>query len=381
MNRPAVVALSLTAACLALSCRFGAPREVRIGLLATFTGPFAEVSGIPTRQGAQLAVDEAGGTVQVGRHRYRITLVEGTFDDRADAAAAAARALINQQGVVALIGPQFSRHAIPVSLLAEDARVPMISPMSSNPATTAGRQYVFRLAFLDDVQGAVMALFATENLHARTAAVLYDVATAYSRDLAGRFRDAFVAHGGRVSAFESYTTDRMGDIDAQVRRVVAAHADVLFLPNFPDAVALQVQRLQAAGFRGTLVGSDSWDPIALPPLRGIRAFVTNQWRPDLPAEGARRFNSEFRRVYGVEPRATGALTYDAVRILLGALRRAGTLDPDSVRAAIAATAGYDGASGTITFAGRADPARSVAVSEIKDRSLETVRLVAPAPQP
>jgi len=381
MHRPAALLLPLALACSAFACRLGAPREVRIGLLATFTGPFGEVSGVPTRQGAQMAVQEAGGTVQVGRHRYRITLVERTFDDRADAAATAARELINQENVVALIGPQFSRHAIPVSVVAEDARVPMISPMSSNPATTAGRSYVFRLAFLDDIQGAAMAQFAEENLHARTAGVLYDAASAYSRDLAARFRDAFVAHGGRIAAFESYTTDRMHDIDAQARRIAAAHADVLFLPNFPDALALQVPRLQAAGFRGTLVGSDSWDPITLPALAGLHAYVTNQWRPDLPAEGARRFNTEFRRRYGTEPRATAALTYDAVRILLDALRRAGTVDPDSVRAALAATTGYVGASGTITFGGRPDPARSVAVSEVMDHSLRTARLVDPAAHP
>src|SRR4029077_7162607 len=99
------------------------------------------------------------GPIELAGRRYRVTLVPRDFDDRADAAATAARALINQERVVALVGPQFSRHAIPVAVLADDARIPMISPMSSNPSTTAGHRYVFRLAFLDDVQGTVLARY------------------------------------------------------------------------------------------------------------------------------------------------------------------------------------------------------------------------------
>lgn len=372
--RPAV-AVSLL---LALgACQPAPPPEIRIGLLATYTGEFAEISGTPTLNGARLAVEDAG-PITFGGRPWHVTLVPRDFADRADAAANAARALINQNQVHALIGPQFSRHAIPVAVLADDARIPMISPMSSNPATTAGHRYVFRLAFLDDVQGDVLARFAAQDLQARSAAVLYDVSTAYSHDLAERFRAAFTAAGGRVVAFESYTADRATDFHIQVGRIAAARPDAVFLPNFPDAVKNQVAQLQQAGIRASLLGGDSWDPQTLPPLTaGVAAYVTNQWRPDIPTAPARRFTTRYRAAYGAEPRATAAMTYDAVTVLLDAIRGSGSLNADTIRAALAATADFAGATGTITFGGINDPRRAVAVSRVRGGGLETVRLVEP----
>jgi branched-chain amino acid transport system substrate-binding protein len=250
--------------------------------------------------------------------------------------------------------------------------------MSSNPATTAGRSFVFRLAFLDNVQGDVLARFAGQVLRAGSAAVLYDVSTAYSRDLAERFRAAFIAGGGRVVAFESYTGDQATDFQAQLGRIRAARPDVLLLPNFPDAVRTQVTQFQQAGIRARLLGGDSWDPQTLPPLAaGVEAFVTNQWRPDIPTAEARRFSARYRDVFGAEPRATAAMTYDAVAVLLDAIRRAATLEGDSIRKAIAATKDRAGVSGSITYDGTNDPRRAVAVSRVRAGGLETVRLIEP----
>jgi len=359
------------------ACRASPPPEIRIGLLATLTGPFAEYSGTPTLNGARLAVQDAGPFVFGGR-TWKVTLVPRDFADRADAAANAARALINQDQVHALVGPQFSRHAIPVAVLADDAHIPMISPMSSNLATTAGHRYVFRLAFLDDVQGEVLARYAGRDLHARSAAVLYDISTAYSRELAERFRAAFTAGGGRIVSFESYTTDQATDFRRQLRRIAAARPDVLLLPNFPDVVKTQVAQIEQAGIRAALLGSDSWDPVSLPPMPpGVDAYVTNQWRPDIPTEAARRFVAHYREVMGVDPRASAAMTYDAVTILLDAIRRSGSLDGDTLRSAIAATAGFAGVTGTITFGGANDPRRAVAISRVRAGALETVRLIEP----
>jgi branched-chain amino acid transport system substrate-binding protein len=370
-----ILALSVAAAC--RESPRAAPPEIRIGLLATFTGPFAGISGVPTRQGAELAVRDAA-PVTIDGVPHTVVLVPQDFDDRADAAASAAQALINQQRVVAIVGPQFSRHAIPASVVAENSRVPMISPMSSNPATTASKAYVFRLAFLDNLQGTILARYALGDLRARTAAVLYDISTAYSRDIAERFRAEFISGGGRVAAFESYTADQATDFRRQIQRIRQAAPDVIFLPNFPDAVNRQVPQLQQAGILTPLLGGDSWDPQTLPPLRGRqRAFVTNQWRPDIPLEAARRFVQRYRQVWDAEPRATAAMTYDAVGMILDAIRRGGSLDPDSIRAALAATKDHTGAAGVISFDGGHDPRRAVAVSEIRGHTLHTMRLVEP----
>ncbi len=208
-----LVVASLIASLIAFvtACRSApdAPREIRIGLLALLGGVQRETSGLPSVYAAELAakiVNDRGG-IEVDGHPHRIEIVVKDHADRSDSATSVARALINQERIDALIGPQFSRHAIPVSIVAENARMPMLSPMSSNPATTEGKNFVFRLAFLDDFQGDVMGRFAANELGATRAAVLYDKTTAYGRSLSDAFRRAFEEEGGQIVTFESFALD------------------------------------------------------------------------------------------------------------------------------------------------------------------------------
>ena len=154
------VVVVVVAAWLLTACTWGAapeqpPGELRIGLLATLSGSAADIVGRSTVEGAQLAakrVNDSGG-VNIGGRKIRVALVVEDDQDRAEAAIDAARKLITQQGVAAIVGPQFSRNAIPVAGVAESSRVPMISPASTRPETTAGKRYVFRAAFTDPSRG------------------------------------------------------------------------------------------------------------------------------------------------------------------------------------------------------------------------------------
>jgi branched-chain amino acid transport system substrate-binding protein len=162
--------VALLAACAPVAPPDQQTSEIRIGLLATLSGSSAETAGKSTVEGAQLAVKRANdaGGVSVGGSKQRVTLVVEDDQDRAEAAIDAARKLISQQSVSAIVGPQFSRNAIPVAGVAESARVPMISPASTRPETTAGKRYVFRAAFTDPFQGRVLARIARDELKAET---------------------------------------------------------------------------------------------------------------------------------------------------------------------------------------------------------------------
>jgi branched-chain amino acid transport system substrate-binding protein len=130
-----VLALTLSAA----ACVKDPPAaEIRIGLLVLLSGVPAETSGYPSIEGAELAVREANekGGIRIGGVAHAVTLIVRAYDDRPDSATSVARALVNQFRIDVLVGPQFSRHAIPVAIVAEDAEIPMVSPMSSSPVTT-----------------------------------------------------------------------------------------------------------------------------------------------------------------------------------------------------------------------------------------------------
>jgi branched-chain amino acid transport system substrate-binding protein len=345
---------------LALACKDPAP-EIRIGALVGANGEQRLTSGqaIQAAQLAEQLVNASGGIIVEGvPHRVRVIVRD--IGDRADLATSQARDLLNRDSVVALVGPEFSRDAIPVASLAEQARVPMISPMSTHPKTTLGKSYVFRIAFMDDLQGKALAKFARETLHAKRAALLYDVALDYSRDLTRVFQAEFAARGGTVVADQNFTSDQIGDFNQQLIHIRAARPDLIFAPNFTSADSLQVIQARRLGLRAAFLGSDSWDPTSLgavPEVEG--SYFTAQWHLAIATAESDSFVAQYQRAYGTAPDATAASTWDAFQVIFAAIRNADSVEPDSIRAAIAATDGFRGATGVLTYRNGGDPRKSV----------------------
>ena len=103
----------------------------------------------------------------------------------------------------------------------------------------------------------MLARFAMDNLKAHKAAVLYDVASDYNKGIAEVFKETFEKNGGKVVAFETYTTNDR-DFSAQLTKIKKADPDVVFLPNYYSEVPLQIQQAKRLGFKVPFFGSDSW---------------------------------------------------------------------------------------------------------------------------
>jgi len=242
--------------------------EVVIGVIAPLTGDLPKV-GQSTVEAAEMAVDEINAEcgIEIDGEAYEVVIVVEDDERKAESAVAAATRLIVEDEVVAIIGPQASAQAVPAGQVANDRETPMISPWSTNPATTLDRPWVFRAAFLDSFQGQVDAEFAMTELGAQEAAVLYDIAGDYPKGLAEFFQASFTEQGGEVVAFESFTT---GDTDfsSQLTNIIAAEPDVLFTPQYYSEVPLIVQQARELGYEGAILGSDSWGTPALLTLSG-----------------------------------------------------------------------------------------------------------------
>ena len=163
--------------------------SVKIGLNAELTGSIPVV-GQSSKNAAEMAVKEVNdlGGLEVGGRKYPVTLKVEDNEDKSDSAVAVAQKLASER-VLAMIGPNASRNAIPVSETAEANRTLMISPWSTNPKLTVDarsgkpKQYVFRAAFTDDFQGVVAAKFALNVLKTKKPAVLYDVSSEYNKGI------------------------------------------------------------------------------------------------------------------------------------------------------------------------------------------------------
>jgi len=356
------------------ACQPAAPATIKVGVNAELTGGIPVV-GESCKNAAELAVkqiNDAGG-LEVGGKKYKIELVVEDNEDKAESAAAAAQKLATA-GVLAMIGPNASRNAIPAAEVAESSGMPMISPWSTNPKTTVNAQtgepkkFVFRAAFIDDFQGVVAAKFAMQQLKSTKPAVLYDVASEYNKGIAEVYKKTLEANGIQVVAFETYTTGDK-DFSAQLTKIKDAGADSLFLPNYYSEVPLQVQQAHKLGFGGTILGSDSWGNLELIGLCGADCegyYFTTHYAPDIATPKAQAFIKAYEAAYGKTPDDVAALTYDSFGLLFQAIQAAGKLERQAVRDALAAITLYEGVTGNMQFKGSGDPVKSAVILQIKN---------------
>ena len=354
----------------------GTKTVIKVGVDAELTGDIPAV-GASCKNAAELAVKEindAGG-LDVGGTKYQIELVIEDNAGKADQAASAAQKLITQDNVIAIIGPNASRYAIPASEIAESSKTVLISPWSTNPKTTLDaktnqpKKYVFRACFIDPFQGRVVAKFALDNLKTTKAAVLYDVASDYNKGIAEYFKQTYEANGGTVVAFETYTTGDK-DFSAQLTKIKDAGPEVIFLPNYYSEVPLQIQQAHRLGINVPFLGSDSWGSAELITLCGNECegyYFSTHYAADAATPQATKFIEAYKAAYGSTPDDVAALTYDAFGLLWQSLQSAGKVDREAVRNALASIPKYEGVTGNMQFQeGSGDPIKSAVILQIKN---------------
>ncbi|MCG6534005.1 MAG: ABC transporter substrate-binding protein [Syntrophales bacterium LBB04] len=372
----AFIVFSLLAGLLLVMCGGDKGNTIRVGVIAELTGDMPAV-GESCKKAAEMAVKEindAGG-LEVGGKKYKVDLFVEDNAGKAEQSASAAQKLITQQKVLAIVGPNATRYAIPASEIAESSKVVLITPWSTNPKTTLDaktdkpKSFVFRACFIDPFQGRVVAKFALDNLKAKKAAVLYDVASDYNKGIAEYFKATFEQNGGQVVAFETYTTNDK-DFSGQLTKIKKAVPDVIFLPNYYSEVPLQIQQAKRLGITVPFLGSDSWGSTELLKLCGKDCegyYFSTHYAADAATPAATKFIQAFQAKYNALPDDVAALTYDAFELLWQAVKSAGSLDRQAVRDALAKVPKYDGVTGMMQFReGSGDPVKGAVILRIKD---------------
>jgi len=359
------------------ACGPKGPETIKIGINAPITGDIPKV-GEGTKYAAEMWLEDinAAGGLEVGGKKYKVELVIEDNESKAESAVAATTKMITEDGVLAIVGPQASKQAIPAGGKANELETPMISPWSTNPDTTKDRPFVFRGCFLDPFQGPVLANFIRDEFGFTKAAVLYDVASDYPKGLAEFFKDAWekINGPGSVVAFESFTT-KDTDFSSQLTKIINSGAEVLFTPQYYNEVALIVQQAHQLGWDKPIVGSDSWGSAETVKLCGkdcYGLFFSTHYAAAGATGATKEFIDRYNAKYGYVPDDVGALTWDSIRIVQRAIEDTGGLSGDikkdrkAVRDAMAKIKEFDGITGKMTFTEEGDPIKCAVIVKISD---------------
>jgi branched-chain amino acid transport system substrate-binding protein len=256
MIRPSLPPLRPFLALIAAFLAGCAPRSdtLPIGEYASLTGKEAAF-GQSSHKGTLLAVEElnaAGGVL--GR---QLELITEDNQSKPGESATVVKKLISRDKVVALVGEVASPRSLEAAPIAQQAKIPLISPSSTNAAVTEIGNYIFRVCFIDPFQGVVMAKFAREHLKLNRVALLTSVSSAYSVGLARYFKEEFVRRGGTVTLEQKYSEGDK-DFKAQLTAVKAAGVQGIFVPGYYTEAALICKQARDLGIALPIFGGDGW---------------------------------------------------------------------------------------------------------------------------
>ncbi|MDP9191558.1 MAG: ABC transporter substrate-binding protein [Acidobacteriota bacterium] len=355
----------------------GTEGEIVIGEYGSMTGGQATF-GVSTHNGIMLALDEINGAGGVNGRKIR--LISEDDQSKAEEAANAVTKLISQDNVVAILGEVASSSSLAAAPICQANKVPMITPSSTNPKVTEVGDYIFRMCFIDPYQGEAMANYVSKQAGMKTAAILIDNKSDYSTGLAAFFERTFVANGGKVVAKASYA---QGDSDfrSQLTNIKSANPEIIFVPGYYNDIGQIAIQARDLGMKQPLAGGDGWESPKLIEIGGKAlegCLYSNHYHIDDPSPAVREFVQKYEERFGAKPDSLAALGYDSTRVLVEAIKRAGTTDGPKLRDAIAATQGFAGVTGMINLGPDRNPiGKKLAILEIRNGELTLKATVDP----
>lgn len=350
---------------------------IRVGHIASLTGKEAAF-GVATRKGILLATEEinaAGGVL--GRP---IEYLVEDMESKPGEAATATKKLISRDKVVVVLGANASSNSLEAAPICQRERIPMMAISSTNPAVTEVGNYIFRICFIDPFQGAVLAKFARDSLHAQRLALLTSAGAPYSIGLSRVLRERFAALGGQIVAEQKYAE---GDKDfrAQLTTIRAEQPDVIAATGYYTEAALICIQARSLGMNVPIIGGDGWEAPQLTELGGAAVegtFYSTYFSADNTAPAVREFVRRYQaRWHGEKPEAVSALGYDAMRLVADAIRRAGTTESGPLRDAMAATRDFPGVTGRTTIDEHRNSAKAAVMLVVRHGRTEFYESITP----
>ena len=333
--RQFLIAVTGLATALLAACSSRVPDVVTIGVAVPLSGPQAG-RGKDLLDGVQLAVKElnAKGVVIDGK---AVTLEVKAMDDKADKAVAAgvAQALVDAKvhTVVGHLSSDISEVAIPIY---KKGNLPQLFTSSARNLTTLAEGNGFRLVANDDLQALAMASFVTTMLPAKKVSMIYED-TAFGRPVSKAVAEG-LAKGGATVAINQGFDNKTTQFDALVAKLKTDTPEVLIAVMREHQLLPLFQQMKAAGVTNLAVvvtnSAKTTKMASTPhPFKSLHATSNALDAFEFERTG-QEFLTRFRAQYKAEPVWGAHYAYDATYVLVGAMQKAASVEPEKLRAAL-----------------------------------------------
>lgn len=344
---------------------------IKIGLHYELTGDVADY-GNAELNGSNLAIKHANEAA--GEEKYTGVV----YDNKSDVTEAVTLAAqLAADGVIGVVGPATSGASAATYQILNDSKIAVVSPSSTannvtltNPddATSSVYDYVYRVCFEDNYQGAAMAQYAYDTLGRRKAVIYADSTTDYAKGLTDAFRNQFDKLGGEIISVENYVS-KDTEFSSVLTKIADTDFDVMYIPGYYNEAGLIIKQAREMGITADIIGPDGFDSVSLAELAGAsnlnNVYFTTAYTTVGASDKLNAFIEAYKAEYNEEPGMFAALAYDATTVLIQAVEEAGSTDPEAVKAALDGIS-FDGVTGAFSFDATHTPIKPVLVVNLID---------------
>ena len=352
-----------------------ASNEILIGMNTPVTGANAANGALWTKavRLAEKQINTAGGVL--GK-QIKVLVVDDQSTN--PGALAAVNKSIEQDKVLALLGPTTSTQILAVSEVIKQAGIPTLVGGSAVAVTRQGNPWLFRVRPDDSIVAQGMVKYIKEDMKLTKVGILHD-ADAFGSGGADLVEKYAKESGLQVVKREKYAgSDR--DFTAQLLALKSAGTEVMVVyATAGPAIAVIQRQYRQIGSPFKFLGSptsaqENTLNLSKEAAEGLIAMMDN-----VPGEALRTYAADYKREYGEDMNTFAAFDYDALQILANAIKKGGE-DRAKIREAILATKGYVGVLSTYSFTANGDSLHTATVVQIEGGKPKLLKVVTVEPK-
>jgi branched-chain amino acid transport system substrate-binding protein len=352
---------------------------IKIGFFAPITGP-AAVDGTSAKNAVEIGLKEVNDAGGIKGKKVELII----YDDRlkGEEAVAIANKLIEKDKVVGVVSGSYSGPTRVTAPIFQKAGMPMVAGYAVHPDVTwdpkakKPNDFIFRNGFLGEVEGAAAAEYAVKNLKAKKMSLIF-MDNDFGRAISAGFASHAEKLGAAILTKQMYKFPGEKDFRSFLTRIKEGNPDLIFAAGYYNEAAAIVRQSKELGIKSTLMGEEGFDSpkfleIAGPTAEGV-IIATNLDRDD-PRPLVQNFLKSYRQAYGHDADMVGASSYDAFKILVAAIEKAG-IDPKAIQQALLDTKDYNGLTGKITRFVQGEVIKPVQVQVVKEGKFRRLGVV------
>lgn len=347
-------------------------KTIKIGVNMELSGSAAGY-GEQQKQGIQLAVNQINknGGIKVGKTKKKVQLVIRDNKTSNTTAASVAAQLVNNDKVVAVVGPATTNAGTAAIPNMTKAAVPSVSPSATDPDYTlqksgAVQKYIFRACYQNNFQGSSAAKFVTKTLKAKRVAILTDNSSDYGTGLTKAFKKTYT---GTVVSSQTF---QEGDKDFNAILTALKHKkiDAIYASGYYSEIGLIVKQARQAGIKVPIVGSDGMADAKLVQIAGKsnanKVYYTTPFSTKAAATNqvASKFMTAFKAKYGSTAPTFSALAYDSVYMIKATIEKEGSANSVKIADGLASLKNFKGTTGTITIDKKHDADKTISIEQL-----------------